>query len=83
MFKNIKTAQDLELEAFERAANSVRAQRDDLLSALSKDIERHQSQSRLGIEVTHTIENLDHYAQLLRDIPAQAGFPFEIVWPEL
>lgn len=83
MFKNIKTAQDLELEALERAANAVREKRDALLNALSKDIERHQSQSRLGIEVTHTIENLDNYAQQLRDIPDQAGFPFNIIWPKL
>lgn len=83
MFRNIKTAQDLEREALEQAANAARAKRDSLLNALSKDVERHHSQSRLGIETTHTIESLDNYAQLLRDIPAQAGFPFNITWPKL
>lgn len=82
-WETLKTKEDLEQEALALASNAARAKRDSLLNTLSKDIERHHSQSRLGVETTHTIENLDNYAQLLRDIPTQEGFPFNIVWPQL
>jgi len=62
-------------------AAAARAKRDAWLSAISWRYERHASELRLGIDVTDSIENLDTYAQTLRDITEQEGFPTTIDWP--
>jgi hypothetical protein len=74
-----KTEQELELE-LERKWQDVRSQRDYILSLLDWRFLRHQSQTRLNITLTDSIESLDTYAQALRDITLQSD-PYNIVWP--
>ncbi|SBS30423.1 hypothetical protein MSP8886_01808 [Marinomonas spartinae] len=62
-------------------AAAARAKRNAWLSAISWRYERHASELRLGINVTDSIESLDTYAQTLRDITEQEGFPTTIDWP--
>lgn len=64
-------------------AEAARTKRDSLLSNLSWRYERYASEMRLGVETTDSIEKLDIYAQALRDITDQEGFPLAIEWPEL
>ena len=66
----------------EYLALTVRAQRDALLGRFSWRYERYASETRLGIETTDSIVVLDKYAQALRDITNQEGFPAVINWPE-
>ncbi len=66
----------------EELASSARLKRDSLISEMSWRYERHASEIRLGIETTDSIELLDQYAQALRDITEQEGFPSVIEWPE-
>lgn len=67
----------------EALATLARSTRDSLISDMSWRYERHASELRLGIEVTDSIESLDTYAQALRDITEQGGFPTVINWPVL
>jgi hypothetical protein len=57
-------------------ASSVRSQRDSLLSncdwIVIKSVE---------VEVPE-LEEWKEYRQALRDVPEQAGFPWDVVWPE-
>ena len=49
-------------------------------------IQRYQQQSALGVETNDSqeyYEKLLAYVQALRDIPAQSGFPRNVVWPEM
>lgn len=69
--------------ADEELATLARSKRDSLISDMSWRYERHASELRLGIEVTDSIESLDTYAQALRDITEQGGFPTVINWPVL
>lgn len=66
----------------EQLSVSARAKRVSLISEMSWRYERHASEIRLGIETTDSIEALDEYAQALRDITEQEGFPSVIDWPE-
>jgi hypothetical protein len=74
-----KTEQELGLE-LERKWQEIRSQRDYMLSLLDWRFLRHQSQIRLNITLTDSIESLDTYAQALRDITLQSD-PYNIVWP--
>lgn len=74
-----KTEQELELE-LARKWQEIRAQRDHMLSLLDWRFIRYQSQIRLEITPTDSIESLDTYAQELRDITLQTD-PYNIVWP--
>jgi hypothetical protein len=76
-----KTEQELTNE-LQRKWYEVRGQRDYMLSQLDWRFHRYQSQTRLNITPTDNIENLDTYAQALRDITLQTD-PYNIVWPEL
>ena len=58
--------------ADDRAAAEVRAERDAKLSA---------TDWTASTDVTMTAE-MTTYRQALRDVPAQAGFPNTITWPE-
>ena len=62
-------------------ADRVRAERDARIGAVAWRFERHASEVRLGLEPTDDIMTLDAYAQALRDVPAQPGFPETISWP--
>ncbi len=74
-----KTEQELDNEV-QHKWHEVRSQRDHILSQLDWRFLRHQSQTRLNITPTDSIENLDTYAQELRDITLQSD-PYNIVWP--
>ena len=58
--------------ADDRAAAEVRTERDAKLSA---------TDWTASTDVTMTAE-MTTYRQALRDVPAQAGFPTTITWPE-
>lgn len=74
-----KTEQELELE-LARKWQEIRDQRDHMLSLLDWRFHRYQSQVRLNITPTDSIESLDTYGQALRDITLQSD-PYNIVWP--
>jgi hypothetical protein len=61
---------------------SIRLTRDKLLKDLDWRYLRYQSQTRLGLQTTDDIHDLDVYAQALRDITT-ASDPTEIIWPTL
>tara|TARA_R110000737_G_C14516129_1_gene474535 strand:- start:49 stop:324 length:276 start_codon:yes stop_codon:yes gene_type:complete len=68
-------AQEVEFEAGanDRAAAEVRTERDAKLDA---------TDWTASTDVTMTAE-MTAYRQALRDVPAQAGFPNTIDWPEV
>lgn len=69
----------------EEKAAEVRAERDRRIEAIRWRIERYQTQAAAGLETTDTAEQYKDillYVQALRDVPAQAGFPDAIEWPE-
>ena len=69
----------------EEKAAEVRAERDRRIDAVRWRIERYQTQAAAGLETTDTAEQYKDillYVQALRDVPAQAGFPDAIEWPE-
>lgn len=69
----------------EQKEAEVRAERDRRIEAIRWRIERYQTQAAAGLETTDTAEQYKAillYVQALRDIPAQAGFPDAIEWPE-
>jgi hypothetical protein len=72
-WNTLKTAEDLELEKRERAANSVRAERDRLIAETDYFMLQDAPTAPDGLEV---------YRQALRDITLQIGFPFDVQWPE-
>lgn len=45
-------------------------------------VERHNDELALGRGPTEPLEPLLQYVQTLRDVPQQAGFPTDIIWPE-
>lgn len=55
----------------EQASANIRAKRNQLLSATDWRYRRDQT----------TTPEWDAYCQALRDVPAQAGFPWTIDWP--
>lgn len=67
----------------EQLADTARAERDRLIESVRWRIERHNDELALGIEPTEPLEPLLQYAQDLRDVPQQAGFPESVEWPEL
>ena len=75
----------LSAEAIEQKKSEVRAERDRRIDAIRWRIERYQTQEAAGLETTDTAENYKAillYVQSLRDVPAQAGYPEAIEWPE-
>lgn len=66
----------------EQLADTTRAERDRLIESVRWRIERHSDELALGREPTEQLEPLLQYVQALRDVPQQAGFPTDIVWPE-
>lgn len=67
----------------EQLAATVRAERDRLIESVRWRLERHSDELALGIEPTEPLETLLQYTQALRDIPQQAGFPTDIIWPDM
>lgn len=75
-----KTEQELQNE-INYQWTKIRKERDNLLSNLDWRFIRYESQTRLGIVPVDSIQDLDTYAQALRDVTLQQD-PFNIVWPE-
>jgi hypothetical protein len=61
------------LERTAQQADGVRAARDELLAKTDWRFRSDLNPSQAWIE----------YCQALRDVPAQAGFPWDVVWPEM
>lgn len=64
----------------------MRQHRDAMLQDALNVLDRHDKQVRYGLSPTLTNEEAKSvavYAQALRDVPQQAGFPREIVWPDV
>lgn len=67
-------------------AKEVRGERDSRLNAVLERIQRYQLQELTECETDDSkavFEQLLQLAQDLRDVPAQAGFPENVEWPEL
>ena len=72
-----KIPEKTEAEKREDAEKSVRAKRDSLIS---------ETDYLLASDYPISAEDLEAvkvYRQTLRDVPQQAGFPFDVVWPDL
>ena len=70
----------------EEKAEYYRAKRDELLNNVLWKVQRHEQEKTLGIDTTLTDEQymaLLEYIQALRDLPQQAAFPDNGVYPEL
>ena len=74
---------DMQAIEQERKIAEIKSRRDSKIQSVIWRIERHESELRQGIVLTEPIEPIDTYIQALRDIPQQAGFPNNIIWPEL
>ena len=66
----------------EQLADIARAERDLLIESVRWRIERHKDEVALDTEPTEPLEPLLQYAQALRDVPQQAGFPESVEWPQ-
>ena len=66
----------------EQLADTARAERDQLIESVRWRIERHSDELILGIEPTEPLEPLLQYAQDLRDVTQQEGFPEAVEWPQ-
>ena len=65
------------------AWQSIREERNTLLSELDERVSRYQSEVRIGITTTtDNISDLDTYAQSLRDIPSTYSNPNDVQWPD-
>lgn len=79
----VRDKTELELaEELARKWYEVRSHRDRLLSEIDWRVLRYHSQLRLGITPVDNIEQLDAYAQALRDVTLQSD-PDAIVWPSV
>lgn len=70
----------------EIVAKEVREMRDHFLATTGWLLERHREQLESGVPTSLTHQqfaDLLAYRQALRDVPQQAGFPHEVIWPEL
>lgn len=65
----------------EQIAAQVCAERDAKIEAVRWRIERAKDELELGVPLTEPLEPLLQYVQALRDVPAQAGFPETVEWP--
>ena len=69
---------------YARISQNVRYERDQLLSPALDALGRHDNQKTYGIPTTLSDEEaraLAFYAEDLRKVPEQAGFPYSIIWP--
>ena len=70
-------------EKDEEQAREVRSKRDRLIAKEDWRYTRHNSEVRQGLTPSDDIVALDTYIQALRDVPEQAGFPWNVEWPTL
>ena len=81
--EDIKTAEMLEQERFDNESQRIRDARDRLIKADDWRYTRYNSEIRQGLTPSDDIVALDTYIQALRDVPDQAGFPWNVEWPTL
>lgn len=70
----LKTADDLEQERIDQAAEAVRRERDHLLAATDYFMLPDAPEPPDGIA---------EYRQALREVPEQPGFPHDVDWPKI
>lgn len=70
----LKTAEDLQAEKDEAAAQAVRAKRDKLIA---------ETDFYMLADAPTAPEGLTAYRQELRDVTEQSGFPHDVQWPVL
>jgi hypothetical protein len=63
-------------------ARQERESRDARIKAIEWRYVRYERNARLNLEQQDDIGALDTYVQALADVPTQAGFPWDIQWPE-
>lgn len=68
-------------EKVQREWDNIRTTRSKLLKEVDWRVLRYQSEVRLGVPTTDDIEQLDVYANALRDITKQSD-PYNVEWPE-
>ncbi|MEA5030975.1 MAG: phage tail assembly chaperone [Sphaerochaeta sp.] len=61
----------------------VRNLRDQKIREVEWRVRRYQDEQILGLPHLDDIVRLATYIQALRDVPQQAGFPDDVVWPVL
>lgn len=71
-----KIPEKTEAEKLAEAEQSVRAKRDSLISQTDYLLASDYPISEEDLEAVKT------YRQALRDVPQQAGFPYDVEWPE-
>lgn len=79
-FKNIKTAEDLELERIKSEIARVRSLRDIKLKELDNLV---MNPLRWAEFSQFEKELLSQYRHSLLDLTKQDGFPFDVEWPDL
>lgn len=70
----------------EQRAEEIRSKRDGLIDDIMWRVERYQTQTALGVPTTDSetqYRAVLAYIEALRQVPEQAGFPDEVVWPTL
>ena len=76
----------IEQERYEAKVQSVRQQRDKLLTETDWIVLRHKDEQENGLSTTLTTEQYQawlDYRQALRDLPNGEGFdPYNVEWPE-
>ena len=75
-----------EEELSQEEAVAVRAKRDYLINEVQWRVDRYLEQKTAGETTDDTeakFKKISAYIKALRDIPAQKGFPFEVIWPTL
>ena len=83
---NLITSEDKAQKAYDQACDAARKERDELLDIALGYIQRYQLQTAGGFQPDDNeavFQDLLAYAQELRDVPQQEGFPEDIQWPEL
>ena len=83
MIEGVLVLGKTQVEKDREQADAVRAERDRLISKEDWRCTRHNSEVRQGLTPSDDIVALDTYIQALRDIPDQAGFPWNVEWPIL
>lgn len=69
----LKTADDIQAEKDEQAAQAVRSKRDKLIA---------ETDYFMLSDAPEPPQGLSEYRQALRDITEQSGFPHDVVWPD-
>ena len=67
-------------------AEEIRSKRDGMIADIMWRVERYQTQTALGVPTTDSetqYRAVLAYIEALRQVPEQASFPDEVVWPTL